>query len=308
MPPSSLVHRCLAALLAGAVAGPAAAQAAAAHQHAAPARAPASAAQQPGDPEMLRHPWVVPPPNRQPQAYFTNLADGAKVESPFLVRFGLSMRGIVPAGKTAGRAGHHHLLVNQPLPLDFKKPLPFTDQYIHFGKGQMETVLNLKPGTYTLNLLLADQGHIPFFVYSKPLRVTVTAQRAGVTPEQVAGARRIELLAPADGAAVRGAFRVQFHASGYNVSHAEPKLADTGHFRLTLDRGGRAEVLDFRDGQTEVWLEPPTGDYQLRLDLVANDTGAVLASAAPRKVRAEAFATASAAPLRKGPGGAGPAN
>ena len=63
----------------------------------------------------------------------------------------------MPAGKTAGRAGHHHLLINQPLPLDFKKPLPFTEQYIHFGKGQMETVVDLKPGTCTFNLLLADQ-------------------------------------------------------------------------------------------------------------------------------------------------------
>jgi len=51
------------------------------------------------------HPWVVPPPSRQPEAYFTNLKNGAVVESPFVVKFGLSMRGIVPAGKTAGRAG-----------------------------------------------------------------------------------------------------------------------------------------------------------------------------------------------------------
>src|SRR6187402_403412 len=72
-------------------------------------------------------------PTRQPSAYFTNLKDGDVVDSPFLVRFGLSMRGIVPAGKTAGTAGHHHLLVNQGLPLDFQKPLPFTEQYVHFG-------------------------------------------------------------------------------------------------------------------------------------------------------------------------------
>ncbi len=58
---------------------------------------PAGKAVAPADPELVRHPWVVPPPNRQPQAWFTNLTDGAKVESPFLVRFGLSMRGIVPA-------------------------------------------------------------------------------------------------------------------------------------------------------------------------------------------------------------------
>jgi hypothetical protein len=274
---------------------------------------PASVAQQPvrpagpapaaGDPEVLRHPWVVPPPSRQPEAYFTNLQDNAKVESPFLVRFGLSMRGLVPAGKTAGRAGHHHLLVNQPLPLDFKQSLPFTEQYIHFGKGQMETVLDLKPGTYTLNLLLADQGHIPYFVYSKPLRVTVTKQRTDVKAEQVQGPKRVLVLAPADGATVRGAFRVQFHASGFNVAHVDAKAADTGYFRLAAERpGAKPEVLSFRDGQTEVWLEPPTGDYTLRLDLMAPDGSAVVASAPPVRVKVDSYritpATASG-PVKK---------
>ncbi|MCY7318970.1 MAG: DUF4399 domain-containing protein [Ramlibacter sp.] len=221
-------------------------------------------------PELLAHPWVEPPPNRQPEAYFTNLKDGDSREAPFVLRFGLAMRGLVPAGKTAGRAGHHHLLINQPLPLDFKKPLPFTEQYIHFGKGQMEAVVDLKPGTYQLNLLLADQGHIPFFVYSKPLRVTVTAQKK-IPAATVTGARRVEILSPSDQQRVQGPFRVQFHASGYNIAHQQAKAADTGHFRLTLERPGKkAEVLDFRQGQTEVWLNPPRGEYAIRLELLDN--------------------------------------
>jgi len=276
------------------------------------APAPAPAATSPATAAAsfdIVHPWVVPPTTLQPSAHFTNLKDGEAVDSPFVVKFGLSMRGIVPAGKTAGRAGHHHLLVNQPLPLDFKKPLPFTDQYIHFGKGQMETVLNLKPGTYNLSLLLADQGHIPYFVYSKPLKVTVTAQRANVPNEQLTGPKRIELLSPADGATVRGAFRVQFHASGHHISHVGPKLADTGHFRLTVERAGKAEVLDFRDGQTEVWLEPPAGDYQLKLELLANDKGTVMATAPAVRIKAETYAQAAAAAgVRKVPAAAPAAN
>lgn len=66
------------------------------------------------------------------------------------------MRGLIPAGHTVGLAGHHHLLINQALPLDFTKPLPFTEKYIHFGKGQMETVVDLAPGRYELRLVLAD--------------------------------------------------------------------------------------------------------------------------------------------------------
>jgi hypothetical protein len=240
--------------------------------------------------ELVAHPWVEPPPNRQPEAYFSNLKDGDSRVSPFVLRFGLSMRGIVPAGKTAGRAGHHHLLINQPLPLDFKKPLPFTDQYIHFGKGQMETVVNLKPGTYTVNLLLADQGHIPYFVFSRPLKFTITAQDPKLTPAAVQGPKRIEILGLADQQVVKGPFRVQFHASGYNIAHHDAKVADSGHFRLTMDRAGKKEVMEFRQGQSEVWLNPPRGDYGLRLELVDNISDQAVAAAAPLRLNVSSSA------------------
>jgi hypothetical protein len=227
--------------------------------------------------ELAVHPWVVPPPSWSPEAYFTNVKDGATLEAPFVARFGLSMRGLVPAGKTAGHAGHHHLLINQPLPLDFKKPLPFTDQYIHFGKGQMETVLDLPPGAYTMRLVLADQGHIPYFVYSKPLKFTVSKQHKGVSPASLLGDPSVEILSPADRATVQAPLRVQLHASGYNLSHVAAKVPDTGHFRLTLERQGqKAEVIDLDGGQTEVWLHPPKGYYSARLDLVGNTTAAQL--------------------------------
>ena len=228
------------------------------------------------------HPWVVVPPSWSPEAYFSNLKDGATLEAPFVARFGLSMRGIVPAGKTAGRAGHHHLLIDQPLPLDFKKPLPFTEKYVHFGKGQMETVVDLPPGSYTLRLVLADQGHIPYFVYSKPMRITVTQQNKGVKPAELLGPPRIEVLGAAERGTVQLPMRMQFHASGYNVSHAGPKVDGTGHFRLTLERSGqKSEVIELDGGQTEVWLSPPRGSYSARLDLVGNADGKALAQAKP---------------------------
>ena len=67
------------------------------------AQAPASR-----EPEVLQHPWVLPSPNYKPSTYFVKLKDGDIRETPFVARFGLSMRGLVPAGKTAGSAGHHH--------------------------------------------------------------------------------------------------------------------------------------------------------------------------------------------------------
>ena len=263
----TLTHACAATLLLAASAG---------------ARAQAPAAAAADGVEMPPHSWVVPSP-RAADSYFSNLKDGGVYEAPFVARFGLSMRGLVPAGKTVGRAGHHHLLINQALPLDFKKPLPFTAQYLHFGKGQMETVINLPPGSYELRMLLADQGHIPYFVYSKALKLTVSNQNKDVAPASVQGPPRIELLSPADRDTVQAPFRVQFHASGYNVSHSAPKVPETGHFRLTLERAGRKpEVMDFTAGQTESWLNPPVGDYTLRLDLVSNTlAGNVMSQAKP---------------------------
>jgi hypothetical protein len=236
--------------------------------------------------DTIVHPWVAASP-RGAETYFSNLKDGAVVESPFLARFGLSVRGLVPAGKTAGRAGHHHLLINQALPLDFKKPLPFTDHYIHFGKGQMEMMVDLPPGKYELRLLLADQGHIPYFVYSKPLSVTVSKRNIGVKPGEILGQPRIEIMGLDSGDIVRGPFRVQFHASGYSVGHADAKVPDTGHFRLTLDPAGRkAEVLNFSGGQTEVWLNPPPGNYSMQLEFVSNAVGhAVVSKAKPVQVQ-----------------------
>ena len=234
-----------------------------------------------GPTDDLLSSWIVPAPNPDPLAYFTNLKDGDVRQSPFVARFGLSMRGLVPAGQTAGRAGHHHLLVNRGLPLDFKKPLPFTDQYIHFGKGQMETVLNLAPGSYTFRLVLADQGHIPYFVYSKPVTVTVSTQTKDVAPAAVQGPPRVELLGLTENAMLRSPFRLQFHASGLNVSDAAPKIAGTGHFRLTVERPGhKPEIAQFTQGQTEVWLNPPEGRYSLRLDLIDNVSGSRMASLA----------------------------
>jgi Domain of unknown function (DUF4399) len=234
---------------------------------------PGASATAPGG-EIPLHPFVTLPPSREPATYFTNLKDGDRRETPFVARFGLVMRGLVPAGQTAGRAGHHHLLVNQDLPLDFKKPLPFTSQYIHFGKGQMETVINLPPGTYDLRLLLADKGHIPYFVFSKPLKLTVTKQNADVLPASLQGKPRIELLGTSAQDSVRTPFRLQFHASGFNVSDAAPRVADTGHFRLTFDRTGKPpETVVFDRGQTEGWFSPPAGAYLLRLELISNTTG-----------------------------------
>lgn len=235
--------------------------------------------------EVLSHPWIRPAPHGA-EAYFTNLKEGGVYEAPFMAKFGLSMRGLITAGKAADRAGHHHLLLNQALPLDFTKPLPFSDKYIHFGKGQMEMLVNLPPGQYEFRLLLANENHVLYFVYSKPLSFTISKQNKNVALATVAGTPRIEILSPADRDSIRGIFRVQFHASGYNLSHVAAKAPDTGHFRLTIQQTGRKpEVMHFSGGQTEVWLFPPDGIYSMQLELISNaDSKTVLTKAAPTTI------------------------
>jgi hypothetical protein len=236
------------------------------------------------------HPWLSSPLGvPQSETYFTNLKDGDKIETPFVLKFGMSRSGLAAVAKerpNIARTGHHHLLVNRDLPLDFQQPLPFNDQYRHFGKGQMEAVLDFAPGTYKLRLLLADQKHIPFFIYSKPMTITVTAKRG--VDAKAAAKPGVELLSPRDGDTVSGPFLAQFHASGLNVSHAAVKDAGTGHFRLVAQpkHGGAAERIALVNGVTEAWLAPPAGEYTLKLELVSNaDPTQVMATSAAVTVK-----------------------
>lgn len=216
------------------------------------------------------HPWQAALPRLSSEAYFTNLKDGDKIETPFLVKFGLSGGwGLAPIAKASkGKRGHHHMLVNRDLPLNFTTALPFTDQYIHFGGGQMETVLSFPPGQYTLRMLLANQQHLPYFVYSKPVTVTVTKKND--TDPKTLATRGISMVLP-DGP-IRNPFRVQFHASGLNVGLQSKDDPKSGHFALQIaSTGGKGTAnLDFPDGQTEVYLIPPPGGYNLTLNWVSN--------------------------------------
>ena len=55
------------------------------------------------------------------------------------------------------------------------KPIPADDHYRHFGGGQTEAVIDLAPGTHTLQLVLGDHLHVPFepMVVSEKITITV---------------------------------------------------------------------------------------------------------------------------------------
>lgn len=121
-----------------------------------PAAAPAAPAAAPAPAALTRKPA---PPGAV--AYIIEPADGARVTNPVRVVFGLKGIGVAPAGVDRNDAGHHHLLVDAPLPADLGLPLPNDEQHRHFGGGQTEVELTLPPGRHTLQMVLGDHLHIP---------------------------------------------------------------------------------------------------------------------------------------------------
>lgn len=143
------------------------------------APAPAVHAQAEHHPEAAKPAGAVQLPRTPRPAdatlYIISPENGATVSNPVTVRFGLRGMGVAPAGVSAPNTGHHHLIVDAPLPrLDL--PLPKDEQHLHFGGGQTEVTLDLAPGRHELQLVLGDQNHIP---HDPPLvseRIAITVK------------------------------------------------------------------------------------------------------------------------------------
>jgi hypothetical protein len=125
---------------------------------------------------------VATPPGPRPhpspasaRVYFVYPTDGAYVSRTLVIRFGLVNMGVAPAGVEKVNTGHHHLLIDSPLP-PLDRPIPNDFNHLHFGGGQTEARITLTPGIHKLQLLLGDDNHVPHVpaVYSKPITVVVT--------------------------------------------------------------------------------------------------------------------------------------
>jgi len=107
--------------------------------------------------------------------YIVSPADGATVASPVTVVFGLKGMGVAPAGTEKENTGHHHLIIDAPLPA-LEDPIPADDNHKHFGGGQTETTIELPPGEHTLQLLLGDLNHVPHEPPVTSDRITITVE------------------------------------------------------------------------------------------------------------------------------------
>jgi hypothetical protein len=92
--------------------------------------------------------------------YFVYPSNGATIYPNSTIRFGLRNMGVAPAGVAKPNTGHHHLLIDVETP-PLNQPLPSDLNHIHFGNGQTEKKITLKPGPHTLQLILADEQHVP---------------------------------------------------------------------------------------------------------------------------------------------------
>lgn len=110
------------------------------------------------------------------KVYFVSPVNNSVVARKTTIRFGLIGMGVAPAGFDKPNTGHHHLLVDAPLP-PFDEPIPSDFNHLHFGAGQTEAAVTLPLGHHTLQLLLADANHVPHSppVFSAPIKVLVTA-------------------------------------------------------------------------------------------------------------------------------------
>ena len=106
--------------------------------------------------------------------HFVTPSNGATVNNPIRIEFGIKGMVVVKAGENRPDSGHHHLLIDTSLP-NLAYPIPADTQHKHFGDGSTATEITLEPGEHTLQMLLGDYLHIPHDppVVSEPITITV---------------------------------------------------------------------------------------------------------------------------------------
>jgi hypothetical protein len=221
------------------------------------------------------------------KVFFIDLKDGSKLPVKSVVKFGISGMEVVPAGTEKTNSGHHHLLVDAPLPpLDHE--IPSDPNHLHFGRGQTSVELTLAPGEHTLQLLLADHQHVPHDppVMSNAIKVTVE-EGAGAMRKPEADADRqpsppdakVYFVYPRDGETIFPNSTIRFGLSNMGVAPAGVKKANTGHHHLIIDAETPAldqpipndpNHLHFGAGQTEKKITLSPGPHTLQL-ILADD-------------------------------------
>ena len=206
------------------------------------------------------------------EVYFIDLKDGMTVPEKLKIYFGLRNMGVAPAGSDRENSGHHHLLVDTELP-PLDQPIPNDFNHLHFGAGQTETEISLKPGPHTLQLLMGDKDHIPHTppVMSSLIRVRVVDPSAR---KQAPADARVYFVGLDDGSVLPQKATIRFGLVNMGVAPAGIDKPNTGHHHLLIDT--KVPPLDepipndfnhlhFGAGQTEAIVTLSPGRHTLQL-------------------------------------------
>jgi hypothetical protein len=206
------------------------------------------------------------------QVYFIDLKDGAKIPEKVTIHFGLKNMSVAPAGADRPNSGHHHLLIDTDLP-PLNQPIPNDFNHLHFGAGQTETEITLKPGPHTLQLLMGDKNHVPHSPPVMSARIHVTVVPKGGPTASAPGAR-VYFAELKDGATVPPKFTVHFGLTNMGVAPAGSDRANSGHHHLLIDTDlppldqpipNDFNHLHFGAGQTQATVTLKPGDHTLQL-------------------------------------------
>lgn len=211
-------------------------------------------------------------------AYFVDVKNGDTLPTKTVLHFGLKGMGVAPAGVAKPNSGHHHLLIDADLP-PLDAPVPSDPQHLHFGGGQTEAEVTLPPGRHTLQLLLADQDHVPHNPPVVSERITVTVVDDAVPPPQVerepsAASARVYFVYPENGACIPGKVIVRFGLTNMGIAPAGLEKHYTGHHHLLIDTPlpsfdapipSDENHLHFGTGQTEAEVTLQPGRHKLQL-------------------------------------------
>lgn len=104
----------------------------------------------------------------------------SNVSSPLQVCMATNGYTVEPAKKGVNPGkGHHHLLVDVPVPADLSKPIAKDANHVHMGDGSKCKTLNLPKGQHTITALFARGNHVP---YSPAVSDAVTVTVVHVKP------------------------------------------------------------------------------------------------------------------------------
>jgi hypothetical protein len=219
------------------------------------------------------------------KVFFLDLPDGATLPLKSIIKFGISGMEVAPAGTDRPNSGHHHLLVDTPLPpLDHE--IPSDPNHLHFGRGQTSTELTLTPGEHTLQLLLGDHQHVPHDppIMSNVLRVYAVEGTANVASNEDRKLDRqpsppdakVYFIYPHNGEIIYPNSTIRFGLSNMGVAPAGVRKPNTGHHHLIIDDEtpelykpipNDPNHLHFGAGQTEKKITLTPGPHTLQLVL-----------------------------------------